>query len=922
MSDQSKSAERRVQRTPSYLSSLNLEYIEELEERYREDPRSVDPTWRSFFDGLHLNGVSARETLHGVSWEDLVFEVKVMELVQQYRELGYLLADVDPLDRGIKKHPLLELSYFGLSEEHLDKECHVSEVLGLGRAPLWELIERLKAYYCSPLAVEYAHIEEPESRTWIQKRIESQSLRKELPVETRLRLFRKLCEAEVFETFLHRRFVGQKRFSIEGNDVLIPMLDFLIEKAGDFGTDEILMAMAHRGRLNVLANIFQKDRRLIMAEFTGNLDVDAGEGDVKYHMGFSQNVTTSSGKVVHLSLMPNPSHLEAVNAVLMGVARSKQKLKGDTQRDRTLPLMIHGDASFSGQGVIYETLNMSELKGYTVGGTIHILINNQIGFTTLPQDARSTPYATDVAKMLEIPIFRVNADEPEAALRAILLALEFRNTFKRDVVIDLMGYRRHGHNEADEPSYTQPLIYKQIRSHPTVREIYGQRLVKENVLDEKRASQMAEEISRQWDQALTESRRCQLSPEMSAFGGVWKHLREPTDESLFRRIQTGVSVDRLRKLGRQLLSVPEGFHLHPKLQKVLEKKRVMLEEKGMIDWSLAESLTYATLLCDGFMVRLAGQDSERGTFSQRHAVFYDMETGEGYTPLHHIPEAISDFEIVNSLLSENAALGFEFGQSLANPNKLTIWEAQYGDFLNGAQVIVDQFITCSAVKWNRYSGLVLYLPHGYEGQGPEHSSARLGRLLSLCGQNNIQVCNCTSPAQLFHLLRRQMLRAFRIPLAIMTPKGMLRDPLFVSSLGEFEEGYFQEVIDDPDESLKARAQRVVLCSGKIYFDLIQARKQNRKGDVALVRIEQLYPYPEERLLSILGSYSKAKEFVWCQEGPRNMGPWLFIKERLEGKLAGEVTFVGRRRQASPADGYLNIHLDVQKKLLKEALGVR
>jgi 2-oxoglutarate dehydrogenase E1 component len=854
--------------------------------------------------------------------KDLEFEVKVLELIQGYREMGYLNADINPLERGIKSHPLLKLAAFGLTEEDLDRVCEVGQVLGLGIAPLRTILQALTTYYCSPVAVEFEHIDHPRTRNWIQKRVESHVLAKPLPIEQKIRALKKLSEAEALETFLHKRFVGQKRFSVEGTDVIIPMLDFLIDHASLLGADEILVGMAHRGRLNVLANIFHKDLKLMLAEFSGNVDANVGDGDVKYHMGYSQNVQTSRGNTVHLSLMPNPSHLEAVNSVLMGVTRAKQKLKGDTERTRTLAVLLHGDASFSGQGVIYETLNMSELKGYTIGGTIHIILNNQVGFTTTPKEGRSTPHATDIAKMLEVPIFRVNADEVEAALHCVSMALQFRYRFKRDVVIDVVGYRRYGHNEGDEPSFTQPLMYNKIAQHPRVRQIYAQRLVKHNVLEEAQANRMIEEINEKLDLALTEAKQSKVTPGMHSFGDRWKGLHKISDSNVFQKVATGVKIDELVQIGRQLLIVPEGFHLHPKIQKFLNDRQDMLDEKREVDWSLGEAMAFGTLLHDGHAVRLAGQDSERGTFSHRHAVFHDIENGKNYTPLKHLKDAKEDFEIVNSPLSEYAALGFEFGQALANPNKLTLWEAQFGDFVNGAQIIIDQFLTSSVAKWQRYSGLTLLLPHGYEGQGPEHSSARLERFLQACAQNNIQVCCPTTPAQYFHLLRRQMMRNIRLPLVIMSPKSLLRHPLVVSPLKTFQEEKFHEVLEDPNKELKEKAKRLILSYGKIYFELLEARKNIKNQDVALIRMEQFYPFPNDQLSKILSSYKKATDIIWCQEGPQNMGGWNFMLHFLAPFLSSKqtLTYVGRGPQANPADGYLSLHLKEQRKIVLTALG--
>ncbi len=909
---------------PSYLNPLNTGYIEELAEQYRQNPDAVDPSWRYFFDGLALRGRMDQSLAPQGPREadDLEFELKVLELIQAYRELGFLIADVNPLQRGIKNHPLLRLDKFGLSEADLEKICDVGNMLGLGRVTLREIIRTLTEYYCSPASVEYGHIEDPPSRLWIQKRVESNYLTKGLPNEARQRCLQKLIEAEAFETFLHKRFVGQKRFSVEGNDVIIPMLDYIIDQASQLGADEILIAMAHRGRLNVLANIFQKDLKQMMGEFSGNFDANVGDGDVKYHMGYSTKTVTPAGKEIHLSLAPNPSHLEAVNSVLMGICRSKQKLKGDKTRTRTLAVMLHGDASFTGQGSVYELLNMSDLAGYTVGGVIHIIVNNQIGFTTMPQESRSTPQATDIAKMLEFPIFHVNADVPDAALRCTSLALQFRYKFKRDVIIDVVGYRRYGHNEADEPSFTQPLMYKAIANHPRVRQIYADKLSEQRVVTPEAVGAALEAYNQKIDEALAESKKTKISPAMHAFGDRWQSLRKPTEKDYFKKSPTPVKLDELRRIGERIAAVPPGFTLHPKIEKLLQDRAAMLRGERGVDWSLAEALAFGSLLCQGHMVRLAGQDSERGTFSQRHCIFHDVETGRKYNAFNFIQEKQADFEVVNSLLSEYAALGFEFGQSLANPGKLTLWEAQFGDFVNSGQVIVDQFLTCSAAKWQRYSGLTLLLPHGYEGQGPEHSSGRLERFLQACAQNNIQVCNLTTPAQYFHLLRRQVLRDFRIPLVVMSPKSLLRHPLCVSELKDFQDVGFQEVLDDPNPALKDKAQRIVLCSGKIFYELLEGRQKAKNPDIPVLRVEQFYPFNEELYTKLLASYPKAVEIVWCQEGPRNMEGWTFMKEHLAPLLGKHQTliYVGRAAQASPADSYLHLHLREQKRIVAAALG--
>lgn len=906
---------------PSYFNSLNGRYIEELESQYRTDPSRLEPTWRFFFDGLSVS--RAGDAPAEISTDKLEFEIRVLELIQGYREMGYLIADVNPLDRGIKTHPLLDLSNFGLKEQDLDRVCQIGQVLGFGSVTLRQIIKSLKAYYCSPVAVEYGHIDEPVSRHWIQNRVESDILSRALAPEQKIRALQKLVEAKGFEDFLHRRFVGQKRFSIEGLEVLIPMLDFLIEEATRLGADEIMIGMAHRGRLNVLANIFRKDMRVMLAEFSGHLDAEPGDGDVKYHMGFSQDTKSTSGRPVHLSLMPNPSHLEAVDSVLMGVTRAKQKLKHDWHKTKTLAVLIHGEAAFSGQGVVYETLNMSDLDGYSIGGTVHIIMNNQIGYTTSPEEARSAPNSTDIAKMLEFPIFRVNGDEVEAAMRCVELALQFRYEFKRDVVIDVMGYRLYGHNEGDEPSYTQPQMYRKIEAHPNPLEIYSRQASRTEGITLEQVEEMKEAYVRGLDEALNESKKKPVSPKMHAFGDRWTKLAKPTEKNIFQRAHTGYQVEKLKKIGEKLVTVPEGFHLHPKLKRTLDERRAMIEGTREIDWSLAEAWAFGSLVADGYSVRLAGQDSERGTFSQRHAVLHDYEVGGKFTPLAQLSTEEADFEVINSPLSEYAAMGFEFGHSLANPNKLTLWEAQYGDFVNGAQIMIDQFVTTSAFKWQRHSGLVLLLPHGFEGQGPEHSSARLERFLQACAQNNIQVCNFTTPAQYFHALRRQMVRSIRLPLIVMTPKSLLRHPLVVSPLWEFQDGYFKEVLDETDDEIRARAKRVVLCSGKIYYDLLEARKKLKNSETALVRVEQFYPFAKEAFDTVLSGYKNMKELVWCQEGPQNTEGWSFMMQMMPQveSVKLPLQYVGRAPQASPTDGYLHLHVREQKRIIQAALGV-
>lgn len=906
----------------SYLSKGNLSYIEDLLEDYQKNPESVEPTWKSFFDGVQFGeDLAPKGPTTNI---DIDFEIKVLKLIQAYRSMAYLIADVDPLNRTAKTHPFLELSHFGLKESDLNRPTLVDTIMGLPDVTLKELISQLRLFYASTVAVEIAHIEDPKVRDWVQYKVENKALLQPLDTTQKKQALHKLAEAEQFEKFLQKRFVGQKRFSVEGCDVLTPMLDALVQKASTLGADEFVMGMAHRGRLNVLANIFQKDLASIYAEFLGNLEaqVTAGDGDVKYHKGHSLDITTNSGKAMHLSMAPNPSHLEAVNTVVMGMVRAKQKDKSDHNHDQTWSVLMHGDASFSGQGIVYETLNMSNLNGYSVGGTIHIIINNQVGFTTDPKDSRSTVNPTDVAKMLQVPIFRVNADDVEACIRTIELAAEFRQTFKQDVIIELVGYRRYGHNEGDEPSFTQPLLYKKIKAHETVLNLYSQKLLSQNTISQNDYQNLLAQLDERFEAALEEAKNNMFSANMDCFSDRWSDfLVVPQDDAFFEPVKTAVTQSTLEEIGKQIATVPESVKILPKLKRVFDDKLQMIAGEKPFDWGTAELLAYGSLLNDGYCIRLAGQDAKRGTFSHRHSVLFDSNTNEEHVPLNHIPNIACDYEVLNSNLSEYGALGYEFGQSWSSPKKLVIWEAQFGDFVNGAQIIIDQFITSSAIKWQRYSGLVMYLPHGYEGQGPEHSSARIERFLQACAQHNIQVCNLTTPAQIFHVLRRQMLRNFRIPLIIATPKSLLRHPEAVSSWDDISKGSFQEFIDDNNDDLKKSAQRVIVCSGKIYYELKDER--DKLGlKIAIIRAEQFYPFNESMLKNMLSQYKKLKEVVWCQEEPQNMGGYWFMQQFLPRVLPSKVklSYAGRYAKASPSNGYMHLHNERQMQIVHQALG--
>lgn len=898
---------------PSFANPANLAILEEAYTRWQADPDSVDAQWQAFFEGLELAGGLTRPA------EDVLRQNAVIRLIDAYRDLGHLQAHLDPLNPPPAPTPLLELPNFNLSEADLGCTIDPGTFLGIrGPVQLRELIDALKETYCRTIGVEFRHIQDTRVRRWLQGRMEPRRNEPGFQRREQMGILVKLHFAELFERFLQNRYRGQKRFSLEGAETLIPVLDALIQAAPDFGVQEYIVGMAHRGRLNVLANIIHKPYEEIFAEFEDNYSPDSieGDGDVKYHLGFSGECTTISGQVVHISLTPNPSHLEAVDPVIAGRTRAKQQLFGDTERTRGIPIAIHGDAAFAGQGTVPETLNLANLSGYTVGGTIHLIVNNQIGFTTVPADARSTTYCTDVAKMIQAPIFHVNADDPESAVYIAQLALEFRQEFKRDVVIDLYCYRRHGHNEGDEPSFTQPVMYKKIAERPSVSAVYTQTLLNKGVLKPEEAADLDAEFQRRLDTAQIEAKApTPRKRGMRSFTGHWKDLQAHYS---WAPVDSAADAETLQRVVDGLSRLPEGFELNPKVAKLVEGRRDAAKAGGPIDWAFAELLAYGSLVLEGMAVRLSGQDSRRGTFSQRHAAYFDANTGQRYTPLAHLSPDQALFEVYDSQLSEMAVLGFEFGYSMDDPHTLVLWEAQFGDFANGAQVMIDQFITCSESKWQRNSGLVLLLPHGYEGQGPEHSSARLERFLQACAEDNIQVCNLTTPAQYFHVLRRQMKRDFRKPLIIMTPKSLLRHKDAVSRMTDLSEGSFREVHDDPQAT--TGVGRVVLCTGKVYYDLLKKRDESagKNGkSVAIVRVEQLYPFPEAALMELLTKYGQAR-WVWAQEESQNMGAWAFIEPRLRN-LGCQIEYVGRDASASPATGSHKVHEREQAELVESAL---
>ena len=934
----------------TFLTGANAGFIAQLYTRFLKDPGSVDESWRRFFSEMNDDVGTLLTEVRGPSWgkrEPPIIgngaaatarideaalrgattdSIRALQLIRAYRVRGHLEADLDPL--GLEKRgPYPELDYrgYGFTEADLDREIFIANLFGRERASLREIVAILRETYCGRIGVEYMHIQSPGERAWIQEKFEKHQSRPVLSVGIRKEILRTLTQAETFERFLDRRYTGTKRFGIEGAESLMPALEAILYRGSELGIREFVIGMPHRGRLNVLANFVGKPFAAVFSEFQGNSTNPEhvhGSGDVKYHLGTSGDREVG-GQTIHLSLAANPSHLEAVDPVVLGKVRAKQLQRGDPERSQVAGILMHGDAAFAGQGLVAELLELSDLIGFCTGGTIHIIVNNQIGFTTTPSAARSSPYPSDVAKGVQAPIFHVNGDDPEAVVEVARAATEFRQQFKKDVVIDLFCYRRHGHNETDEPAFTQPLMYRTIARHPTTRQIYAKRLTEAGVLREGEADAMATrfiaELETQFE--LAKSYRPNRADWLE---GAWAGLEQAPDDD--RRGDTGVAGETLREIGRGLVTVPEGFRLNPKIARQLAAKRAAIEAGEGIDWATAEALAIGSLCAEGTHVRMSGQDSGRGTFSQRHAVLVDQETEERYVPIDHVSPVQAPFEIIDSPLSEAAVVGFEYGYSLADPSSLVLWEAQFGDFANGAQVIIDQFLSSGEAKWLRMSGLVMLLPHGYEGQGPEHSSARIERYLQLCAEDNIQVCNLTSAANYFHALRRQIRRNFRKPLVIFTPKSLLRAKEVMSRLDEMEKGTsFHRVIGE-SEAIAAddAVRRVVLCTGKLYFDLVKARAKDGDNRVALVRIEQLYPFPFNALAKVLQRYRNA-EIVWCQEEPQNMGAWNFVDRRIEQALGGldvaskRPRFAGRAEAASPATGLFKRHVEEQAHLVAEAL---
>ncbi|RPH96603.1 2-oxoglutarate dehydrogenase E1 component [candidate division KSB1 bacterium] len=900
---------------PTYIGHAEPAVIEGLYEQYLKSPESLDSGWRRFFEGFEF----ARKTygddaLHVP--ELFRKEAPVLNLINGYRTRGHLFTKTNPVRIRRKYDDPLTLESFGLSARDLDTVFQAGTTVGLGPSPLREIVKLLDETYCHSVAAEYRYVRDPRVLNWLQTRMESCRNRANFSSDEKMHILRKLTQAVVFEKFMHSRFVGQKRFSIEGVETLIPALDAIVEKGAALGIEEFVIGTAHRGRLNILANILDKRFEQIFAEFEGRAASDADfAGDVKYHLGHSCEKTTAGGRKVRLSLAPNPSHLESVDPVVEGIARARIDHAYGGDLDKIAPILIHGDSSIAGQGIVYEVLQMSLLDGYKTGGTVHVVLNNQVGFTTNYLDARSSTYCTDVGKVTLSPVFHVNGDDVEAVTYVIGLALEFRNIFKRDVFIDILGYRKWGHNEGDEPRFTQPILYKAIAAHPNPLEIYAKQLVIDGVMDEAKIKNVEDDFRGYLEEKYAAASKAALHPDDTFLKDAWKSYRHAVPEDFTESPATGVDAEILKEIGQNITHLPSGPKFFAKIQRIYDDRRKMIADGSRIDWAMGELLAYASLLNEGVSVRLSGQDSERGTFSHRHAVVTVEDSEEEFMPLAHVGEKQGKFSIYNSPLSEYGVLGFEYGYAQAHPESLTVWEAQYGDFANVAQVVMDQFLSSAESKWGLMNGLVLLLPHGFEGQGPEHSSARLERYLSLCADNNMQVVNCTSPANFFHALRRQVHWPFRKPMVVMTPKSLLRHSACISTLAEFSAGTcFREVMDDPSADAK-NVERIIFCSGKIYYDLLERKQRDNRKDSAVIRIEQLYPFPVKQVESVIAKYSSAKRLLWVQEEPANMGACTYIRMQ---PLFSSCEYVTRPASATTATGFPARHQAEQAAILERA----
>jgi 2-oxoglutarate dehydrogenase E1 component len=960
------SKDNNIYKKTSFLGGNNSSFIEEFYADYLTDPEKLPEGWKTFFDGLKENREIISKNLSGPSWSPQKIKkahrdkknlekplkesneiekfalteqstkdsVRAIMLIRAYRIRGHLVANLDPLNlQKRKEHPELKPKTYGFTQNDYNRKIFLDGVLGQQHANLNEILSILKKTYCSTIGYEFMHMGDPEEKTWIRDRVEGKEKDVSFTANGKKAIFNKIVEAEGFEKYLHVKFVGTKRFGLDGGESLIPALEQIIKRGGNLGAKEIKIGMPHRGRLNVLANVMKKPMKAIFNEFFGKSVTSKKdfEGDVKYHLGASAD-REFDGNPVHISLTDNPSHLEAVNPVVLGQVRAKQFFHKDPERKKVIPVLMHGDAAFAGQGIVAECFAMSGLPGHNIGGTIHIIVNNQIGFTTAPRFARSSPYPSDVAKTAQAPILHVNSDDPEAVVFCAKIATEFRQKFNRDVVIDIVCYRRFGHNEGDEPSFTQPLMYKKIKSQPTALDLYGKKLSDEGLITSDEINNIKVNFKKYLEKEYNDSKN--YKSDLKWYEGTWSRFKPELGKD--KKGVSGIKLNTIVEIGKKITSIPENFIVHKTIKKIFDNKKKMFTDKAPIDWSTAELLAFGGLLAEGFSVRLSGQDSGRGTFSQRHSVLRDQENNKRYIPLNNITKNQKKFEIIDTLLSELAVLGFEFGYSLSEPETLVVWEAQFGDFANGAQIIIDQFITSGEAKWGRASGLVMLLPHGYEGQGPEHSSARLERFLQLCAGENIQVVNCTTPANYFHVLRRQMHRDFRKPLIIMTPKSLLRHKKCTSSLKDFSrENTFHRVLEDHAYSKDSgliklkqdnKIQKVIICSGKIYFDLLEAREKAKNDKVVFVRIEQLYPFPVKTLGQILKKYKKNAEFFWCQEEPQNMGAWNSARDYIARTLeiiqskGDKVKYIGRKPSSSTATGNLNKHLAQQKEILEKVVG--
>ncbi|MBM3113208.1 2-oxoglutarate dehydrogenase E1 component [Pseudomonas sp. P66] len=931
----------------AHLSGGNAAYVEELYELYLHDPNAVPEEWRTYFQKLPAEGSTATDVSHStirdhfvllaknqrraqpvsagsVSSEHEKKQVEVLRLIQAYRMRGHQAAKLDPLGLWQRPAPVdLSINHYGLTNADLDTTFRAGDLfIGKEEASLREIFDALQQTYCRTIGAEFTHIVDSEQRSWFQQRLESVRGRPAVSADVQSHLLERVTAAEGLEKYLGTKYPGTKRFGLEGGESLIPMLDELIQRSGSYGTKEVVIGMAHRGRLNVLVNTFGKNPRDLFDEFEGKKKVELGSGDVKYHQGFSSNVMTAGGEV-HLAMAFNPSHLEIVSPVVEGSVRARQDRRNDSVGDKVLPISLHGDAAFAGQGVVMETFQMSQTRGFKTGGTVHIVINNQVGFTiSNPLDSRSTEYATDVAKMIQAPILHVNGDDPEAVLFVTQLAVDYRMQFKRDVVIDLVCYRRRGHNEADEPNGTQPLMYQQIAKQRTTRELYAESLIQAGRLDAERVQAKVDEYRNALDNGLHVVKSLVKEPNKELFVDWRPYL----GHAWTARHDTRFDLKTLQELSAKLLELPEGFVVQRQVSKIYEDRQKMQAGGLPINWGYAETMAYATLAFEGHPIRMTGQDIGRGTFSHRHAVLHNQKDASTYIPLQNLYKGQPRFDLYDSFLSEEAVLAFEYGYSTTQPNALVIWEAQFGDFANGAQVVVDQFITSGEHKWGRLCGLTMLLPHGYEGQGPEHSSARLERYLQLCAEHNVQVCVPTTPAQIYHLLRRQVIRPLRKPLIVLTPKSLLRHKLAISTLEDLAEGSFQTVIPEIDTLDPKNVTRLVLCSGKVYYDLLEKRRAEGREDIAIVRIEQLYPFPEDDLVEILAPYTNLKDVVWCQEEPMNQGAWYSSQHHMRRILTRHnkelvLEYAGRDASAAPACGYASMHAEQQEKLLQDAFTV-